>query len=107
MIMAWFCMNDGFISAVVDKSDLSGNTLKVRSRFQRDLEDIFPDHDIVENAGTDYAYRVFVSKQEFAELMYNRIMDIDYTNFKNSVIRDDLHELYEEFWWTGYKAQNN
>jgi neutral trehalase len=104
----WFCFNDGFVSAVVDNSDSTGNTLKVRARFRRDLEDIFPDKKIVENAGTDYAYRVFVTKDELAEIVKDRILnDLNYGNFKNSVVRDDLHDLYEDFWWVGYKAQNN
>ena len=101
----WFCNNDGFISAVADSSDPTGNTLKVRARFRRDLEDIFPDKEIVEDAGTDYKYRVFITKQELAEIMYERILNIDYTNFKNSVARNDLHDLYDQFWWAGYNMQ--
>lgn len=102
----WFCNNDGFISAVIDRDDDTGNTLKVRARFRRDLEDIFPDKEIIEDAGTDYKYRVFVTKQELADIMYERILNINYSNFKNSVARNDLHDLYEQFWWAGYNMQD-
>lgn len=48
-----------------------------------------------------------MTKQELADIMYERIMNIDYSNFKNSVARNDLHDLYEQFWWAGYNMQGN
>lgn len=105
----WFCMNDGFISAVVDDygPDKSGNTFKIRARFRQDLEDIFPDKDILETDNSDYRYRVFATRKEFADMMHKRIMDIDYTNFKGSVERDDLHTMYGRFWSIGYNMQED
>jgi hypothetical protein len=69
------------------------------------LENQFPDEEIVEMKGSDYKYRIFTTKQKLADLMVERIMDIDYTNFKNSVRDDRLHEMYADIWSVGYSYQ--
>lgn len=102
----WICNNDGFISAVIYDKDETGNTLAIRARFKADLERIFPDKTVIANAGTDYKYRIYISKQELAKLMYDRIMNIDYTNFKDSVSDHKLHNLYNNFWYIGYTFQH-
>ena len=97
--------NDGFISAVLDWNDPSGNSLVVRARMREHLENQFPDEEIVEMKGSDYKYRIFTTKQKLADLMVKRIMGIDYTNFKNSVGDDRLHEMYADIWAVGYGYQ--
>ena len=100
----WFCFNNGFVSAVENRDDKDG--LVVRARRREHLEDNFPDNKIVVGGSTDYNYRIFISKKEFAEIVKDRIMDIDYGNFKNSVEDDDLYDLYSKFWTLHYKFQN-
>jgi hypothetical protein len=62
------------------------------------LKRLFPDAQIIEIPNRDYACRVFVTKQEFAELLNRRVGGIDYPNFKNSVRDHGLHNLYADFW---------
>tara|TARA_R110000824_G_scaffold73584_5_gene187355 strand:+ start:134 stop:505 length:372 start_codon:yes stop_codon:yes gene_type:complete len=102
---------DGFISVVKlhaekDKdtgSSVSGDDLMVRSRVKGHLESLFPGHDIVHTPHRDYAYRAFVSRYEVAEIVYEEVIDIQYDNFKNSVVADNnysaglaacWHEMY-------------
>jgi hypothetical protein len=99
----WFCFNNGFVSAVEHRDDK--NTLVVRARRREHLEDNFPNRKIVVGGSTDYKYRIFISKKDFAEIIKDRIMNINYDNFKNSVEDDDLHELYNGFWLLHYRFQ--
>jgi hypothetical protein len=99
----WLCFNDAFVSAVQDKDD--PDRLCVRARKREHLERLFPGHEILTPPTRDYAYRVFVSKKEFADLLATRIGDIDYTNFKNSVRDGPLHQLYVDFWELHHRYQ--
>ena len=101
----WLMQNDGFISAVRDWNDPTGQSLVIRARMREHLENQFPDEEIVEMKGSDYKYRIFTTKQKLADLMVERIMGIDYTNFKNSVRDDRLHEMYADIWSVGYSYQ--
>src|SRR4051794_38523185 len=92
----WVCFNDAFVSAVQDKND--PDRLCVRARNRSHLEGLFRNAEIVTTPNADYACRVFVSKSEFVEIVTQRIFGIDYTNFKDSVCDDRLHDLYAEFW---------
>ena len=99
----WFCFNDGFCSAVQDRN--SPNGLVVRARRRKDIENIFPDKEIIVGGSTDYNYRVYCSKKEFADIVNDSIMNINYPNFKDSVMDDDLHNLYGKFWTLHYSYQ--
>lgn len=92
----WICFNDSFISAVQDRND--PDNLCVRARNRDHLAVLFPNEEIVEMPGTDYACRVFVNKAVLAELLIRRITEIDYTNFKASVADSRLGDLYAGFW---------
>ena len=97
----WICFNDGFVSAVEDWNDK--NRLRVRARKREHLE--FLNKHIQEDRGSDYKFRCFIDKESFAELVKQRILDIDYGNFKNSVKDDNLHDLYSDFWQLHYMYQ--
>jgi len=102
----WICFNDGFISAVKSKND--PNMLVIRSRRLEDLESVVgSDRHIEVNGGTDYKYRTEITKSEWAEIVSERIMDTDYTNFKNSVKDVSLHNLYIKMWNLHYKYQDH
>lgn len=99
----WVCMNDGFISAVNDRNDDS--MLWIRARKKEHLESVFPDYEIKTTFDSDYRYRVHCSKQNFADIIVNRINDIGYDNFKNSVKDKKLKHLYGSFWGLHYQYQ--
>jgi hypothetical protein len=93
----WICLNDGFISAVED--EYRPGFLKVRGRNPQHLKSIFGE-DVVVNQieGTDYCCRVFVTRQQLADILVKRVLDINYGNFKSSVEDDMLHEMYVQIW---------
>jgi hypothetical protein len=99
----WIAFNDGFISAVQDRKEKDG--LVIRARRREHLERIFPKLEIFTGLGTDYKYRIFIKKTEFATLLAERAGEIDYTNFKSSVEDEDLHRLYNRFWRLHYEFQ--
>lgn len=99
----WFCMSEGFVSAVEDFNDTS--RLLVRARRKEHLEDNFLGYEVIELDDADYKYRISISKKEFADQIHAKIMNIDYPNFKNSVADPELEDMYHKFWYLGYKLQ--
>ena len=97
----WICFNDGFVSAVEDWNDKS--MLRVRARKREHLE--FLNVEIQQDQGTDYKFRCFISKESFADIVKQRILNINYGNFKSSVKDYSLHNLYAEFWELHYDYQ--
>ncbi|MCX5842603.1 MAG: hypothetical protein NT022_02435 [Deltaproteobacteria bacterium] len=95
--------NFGFFSIVQKKDD---DILTVRARARGDLETLQERYvptlgHILKGEGTDYQYRARVSRAEMAEALGKIIMDIDYSNFKDSVAEKQGRKrarLYEEVW---------
>lgn len=95
----WLFSKIGFFSAVLAESDDENEWVMVRGRVREDLERLvectsvlFQDEEsnpyrpeILEWPGRDYPYRVIVEKEVWAEVVQMLAMDIDYTNFKNSI----------------------
>ena len=99
----WVCLREGFVSAVQDRYD--PGRLVVRARNPEHLKTLFPDDEIVLTPDADYAARVFIRREEFVRVVTQRISEIDYPNFKDSVTDRDLHMLYEEFWMLHFQYQ--
>ena len=99
----WFCFNDGFVSVVEDTRGIS--ELVVRARRKEILEKIFPEKEIVELTVSDYKYRAYCTKDEWSKIVVDRIQNIDYSNFKNSVKDNELHQMYNNFWFIHYNYQ--
>jgi len=101
----WICFSDGFISAVKSKND--PDMLVIRSRRLEELESVVGSgRHIKVNEGTDYKYRTEISKSEWAQIVSDRILETDYTNFKNSVKSVPLHDLYLKMWKLHFKHQS-
>lgn len=94
----WVFTTGGFVSAV-DKGMVDGvpsERVVVRARDREslvllvstvELLDGEAGVEIHEGTGTDYKYRVEVSKEDFAEwLRYEALTQIDYDNFKNALL---------------------
>jgi hypothetical protein len=101
----WIALIDGFISAV--QHDRDPAMLVVRARNPDHLRAIFPGRRVYRRAGSDYAARVYVTKEEFAKLLARRARGIDYPNFKSSVADDKLHRMYEQMWLAGWNYQRD
>jgi hypothetical protein len=99
----WLMTNFGFFSIVQKKDD---DILTVRARARGDLETLQERYiptlgHILKGEGTDYQYRAKVSREDMAEALGKIIMDIDYSNFKNSVAEKQGNKrarLYGEVW---------
>lgn len=106
----WLLTNFGFFSVVQKPDDGPAGTLTVRSRVKSDLEALREKYlpsmgPIVAHAGTDYEYRAKASREALAVAMLQIALDLDYSNFKNSVAMtqghkraDIYHKLWEDLW---------
>ncbi len=89
----WLYTTVGFYSVVQDKN--RPDHVMVRARAREDLDKLLgllhweAHYTILEWTGTDYAYRVFMPKQDWAALMSLLIQRLDYTNFK-----DECHRTF-------------
>lgn len=95
----WIVMNDSFISIVKDRDDDLG--VAVRARVREDLETLFGEHhaqDIVETDDSDYRFRLFLDQAYVAAVIENKIMGIDYHNFKDSVKQPWRKTAYMRIW---------
>ena len=92
----WICLNDAFFSIVA--SDRDPAVLTVRARRKGDLEKCFPGHAVHSWPGRDYAFRAFVPREVVSATIAERIEAIGYTNFKDSVEDDRLHDAYMDVW---------
>ncbi|WP_202617399.1 hypothetical protein [Roseimaritima sediminicola] len=83
----------------------------VRARVRDHLEalksefaDLLTNCEIVESRNTDYAYRIFVEKSIWSQVMLGLTDEMDYDNFKSEVARhqgndgarykESLHEVW-------------
>jgi len=111
----WIMTEEGFFSAV--ENNFNRKEVVVRARQRKDLENLlgFIDHDafevgpIQENKGSDYRYRLFMSKQCWAEYVEYSAMSINYTNFKDRIEKVDYSRAltYGEVWSVLYDLQIN
>lgn len=92
----WLCTNRGFYS-LVDKG-CKPDELLVRARRPGDLEVMFPGCKVEKSTSTDYAYRAVIKRADVVAAMTAEVARINYSNFKNSVIDDALHNAYAAFW---------
>lgn len=91
----WIVTNKGFMSVVA--KDAAGRpsgqapSAQVSVRFRRpeDAAALFPDHEVIMTSGGDYACRVFASRSEVIGVLADEVSDMDYTNFKDSIPKDD------------------
>jgi hypothetical protein len=121
----WLFTKYGFYSAVCARQGDGGhgqpvdpNRIMVRARLRKHLEALkgqFPDllggSEIKEFAGTDYAFRIFVDKPVWSQVLVDLTEDMDYDNFKSEVARfqgrdgaDYEHSLHE-VWSVMYTLQ--
>jgi len=99
----WIFLKDAFLS-IVDK-DEDGTTLLVRARLEGDLERAFPGADVHETHDHDYRYRAQVDRETVAQALADRVRQVDYPNFKDSVRDPARHAAYMRVWEVMYRYQ--
>lgn len=96
----WIASTSGFYS-IVQHRDFPDQVL-IRARVKKDLESIFDPSRIVFTPDGDYQYRVFLNKAEAGKIFLDKMMKIDYSNFKNHVAQNpeqrDKLDAYHEIW---------
>jgi hypothetical protein len=97
----WVFTKHGFFSAVCARQGsgklgqpVDPNRIMVRSRVRAHLEALkkrFPDLlsqcELQESAETDYAFRIFVAKSAWSQVLSRLAEETDYDNFKSEVAR--------------------
>jgi hypothetical protein len=95
----WIFTKHGFLSAVCARKGNGGHgqpvdpdRIMVRARVRGHLEalkerfpDLVGDCEILESAGTDYAFRLFVQKSAWVQVVAGLAEEADYDNFKSEV----------------------
>jgi hypothetical protein len=97
----WIFLNNAMLSIVEPKHDGKAGTaalLMVRARVKWDIERVFPDARVLEDAGTDYRFRALVPREAVVKKIADQIRKIDYGNFKNSITDDCRHDAYLRVW---------
>jgi 8-oxo-dGTP diphosphatase len=88
----WLMTKFGFFSVVEKPEDKGKGMLTIRARVRGDLDALrhyLPQMgDIVSNAGSDYRFRVRVTKEDWAAASSKMALDIDYPNFKDKVAKE-------------------
>ena len=79
----WIFTSQSFVSIVADKNDPDRRL--VRARCKGDIEELFPEADVIEDASADYRYRAFLSAGDVAKRIADYVEKMDYPNFKNSI----------------------
>ncbi len=121
----WLFTKYGFYSAVCARQGdgrhhqpIDTNRIMVRARLRPHLEalkdrfpDLLGDCAIRESLDADYAFRIFVDKPVWTQVMAGLTDDLDYDNFKSEVARfqgrdgaDYEHSLHE-VWSVMYGLQ--
>ena len=97
----WVFTKHGFYSAVCARQGDGGHRqavdpdrVMVRARVRNHLDalkhrfpELLADCEIKDFAGTDYAYRFFVAKAVWSQVLVGLNEDMDYDNFKSEVAR--------------------
>ena len=92
----WIFLNNSFLSIVQDKT--KPGTLVVRARIKGDIERVFPGANVKHTPDADYGFRTLVAREALAKGLVQKIQEIDYPNFKDSVKEGDRHDAYMSVW---------
>lgn len=105
----WAFLPGGFVSAVADKNDPT--SLVIRARDYASLRALCsgigtPVKKIVHGGGTDYPFRLYCSREVFANYLRDAVLDIEYTNFKDeatAVRGRAYHDILLSIWSTTHR----
>jgi hypothetical protein len=93
----WLFMTDASLLIVADNDD--PRRLLVRAVKAGDIEQVFPDAQVIELEDSDYRFRAFLPRETVAMTVANRLGSIDYAEFTNAVPEPQRRDAYLEVWW--------
>jgi hypothetical protein len=114
----WIFTTVGFFSATQvnrpGRLDLPEGTIQVRARVYEDLEVLRAKYlpalsETIHLPNRDYPYRGYIDKQSLGLAMVDMISDLNYSNFKDEVKKEqgeERAELYMGVWSTMYQAEH-
>lgn len=59
----WLFTSNSFVSVVADRDDTQSPRLLVRARIEGDIDQLFPNVEVMETLLADYRYRAWVDRQ--------------------------------------------
>lgn len=92
----WILLHDCFFSIV--SKDCAPDELMVRARREGDIQKLWPDAKVTRYTKSDYLFRAAIKKVDITSIMADEIEDIDYSNFKDTVKDNRLHNAYLSIW---------
>lgn len=98
----WVFTQVGFFSATLfDEMCPTDTRIQVRARVRADLEALVARYcaepvEILQWPGRDYPYRIIITRQQWAEIVSQVVLEIDYGNFKDRVkaVQGGLRSAY-------------
>ena len=105
LCLMWLFTSKSFLSVVADKENPTGDRLLVRSRIMGDIEEVFPDADVMETCNADYRFRAWVSREKVNNAISEYVQNLNYINFKNSVEDQARIRPLMGVWSTMYEHQ--
>ena len=101
----WLFTSNSFVSVVADKDDTQSSRLLVRARIKGDIDQLFPDAEIMETPLADYRYRAWVDRQAVSNAFAKHVEGLTYTNFKNSIKDKERLEPLMHIWQAMFDHQ--
>ena len=77
----------------------------MRSRIAGDIEEVFPDANVMETCNADYRFRAWVSREKVNKAISEYVQNLNYINFKNSVEDQDRLRPLMRVWNTMHEYQ--
>jgi hypothetical protein len=100
----WIYGKDAFVSVVQDRND--AEVLIVRSRVKGDLEVLWPQAKIEETPYADYGFRTRLERREVAAAVAKEVMEISYSNYKDSITDKRRKPFYLVVWHAMWEMQD-
>ena len=94
----WIFLNDAFLSIVEPRPVDPASRLLVRARVKGDLERVFSGCRVEVSPEADYRFRTMIDRPAVVSAIADRVMEIDYFNFKSSVAEKPRHDAYLRTW---------
>lgn len=101
----WIFLPNSMLSVVQKPGDAKADTLTVRGRLAGDIESLFPDAVVSQDAGTDYRFRATIPRDQVAKAMHDVVMNLNWSNFKAQVKDRQRHDAYMGCWQAMYELQ--